>query len=568
MASKNLKINLTADTSAFASGMKRAKQDLRSLESTSSEVLGGIGSALGLNTGKLQEMGQAARALGSQLTSVGSTGAKAFGAMLSSINTVKLGLAGLGVAAVTAAFRGLNAEAENFKNTIAGANIEMATSAYIETYKQVLHDYSSDTGKAVAETESKWKKFWGTIGAAMKTAFATGATAIDTNAILIGDMNTPSDEFIRRTEHAAAAARTAEQISNDLYELDLKRLKLNETNAGVNAQIRSLQVDIADKSLTTAQRKKALSDAEELIKTKYRDELALEKQRLALMEKQVGLASNSLETEKQLSAQRVKVTNLEEQQSSELKGLIRYHNSIYGTTKNTTKELTVQEQITESLLKDVEGIYRAQSMRQLDFINQLAAENVGAKLEKIDISQFGGAKIEVPATIKFDRKDVQVQLFDISQDIANTISDMVSSVSASIGTLVGDLINGEQAGAHFGEALLDTLGSLAISVGNIAIGIGAAALNIQKALVNPQGAIVAGAALVALGGLLKATLANAASGGAVASSSGSTASSVVYNNDAYGEKTIEVEVTGTLVASGTQLQAVIENTNNRKQHTT
>ena len=79
---------------------------------------------------------------------------------------------------------------------------------------------------------------------------------------------------------------------------------------------------------------------------------------------------------------------------------------------------------------------------------------------------------------------------------------------------------------------------------------------------------MAGAALVALGGLLKATLANAASGGAVASSSGSTASSVVYNNDAYGEKTIEVEVTGTLVASGTQLQAVIENTNNRKQHTT
>ena len=62
---------------------------------------------------------------------------------------------GIGIGAAIAGFKELQKEADAFKNTVAGANMEMATAAYIDTYKQILRDFNGDVGKSIAETQKR-----------------------------------------------------------------------------------------------------------------------------------------------------------------------------------------------------------------------------------------------------------------------------------------------------------------------------------------------------------------------------------------------------------------------------
>lgn len=84
-------------------------------------------------------------------------------------------------------------------------------------------------------------------------------------------------------------------------------------------------------------------------------------------------------------------------------------------------------------------------------------------------------------------------------------------------------------------------------------------------------AVAAGTALVAIGSAVKTGLSNIASGGY--SSSASVATSGNYGSSpsvstAFDTREMNIKVSGNLYASGNQLMAVIENENNRKNHTT
>ena len=154
----NMKIGIGADTSDFDKGAKTVKQGLRDLSKTGDQALGKLGNAFGVNTGKVNEMVSAVRGLGAKMTEASGTGVKAFGQLLGSITPLGGAIAGLGLAAAIAGFKALKAEADNFKSTIDGMNMSMATSAYISTYKQVLHDVNSETGRQVAEAMNAWEK--------------------------------------------------------------------------------------------------------------------------------------------------------------------------------------------------------------------------------------------------------------------------------------------------------------------------------------------------------------------------------------------------------------------------
>jgi hypothetical protein len=99
-----------------------------------------------------------------------------------------------------------------------------------------------------------------------------------------------------------------------------------------------------------------------------------------------------------------------------------------------------------------------------------------------------------------------------------------------------------------------------------------AALAIQGALVSLNGwvAIAAGTALVALGAAVKAGMSNIASGNysasAAVATSGNYGSSTIGTT--FDEREMRIEVSGKLYASGNQIVAVIENENNRRNHTT
>ncbi len=113
---------------------------------------------------------------------------------------------------------------------------------------------------------------------------------------------------------------------------------------------------------------------------------------------------------------------------------------------------------------------------------------------------------------------------------------------------------------------------MAIAVGKAIMqeGIAIEAAKLAMTTLSGIGAIAAGAALIAIGAALKTSLANAASGNY--SASASVASSSYGNKSSaskeYSTRELNVKVTGTLAASGSQLVAVINNEENRKSHTT
>ena len=154
----NMKVIFGSDTKDFDKGAKQVKQGLKDLDKSSQSMLASISGAFGVSAGKVEQVTSAMRGLGAKMTEAGNAGVKAFGSVLSSITPLGGAIAGIGIAAAIAGFKQLKAEAENFKSTIDGMNMSMATAAYISTYKQVLHDVNSETGKQVAEAMDKWER--------------------------------------------------------------------------------------------------------------------------------------------------------------------------------------------------------------------------------------------------------------------------------------------------------------------------------------------------------------------------------------------------------------------------
>lgn len=184
----------------------------------------------------------------------------------------------------------------------------------------------------------------------------------------------------------------------------------------------------------------------------------------------------------------------------------------------------------------------------------------------LEVSDSG---IVVPVTPVLDTEAVE----DIAKELESILTFAFESIGTSVGSLIGDLVTGGDAWGNFGNAALSAFGDMATSVGKMAISIGVAALAIQASLTTLNGwaAIAAGTALVALGAAVKAGMSNIASGNYSASASVATSGNYGSSTSlgtSFDEREVRVKVSGNLYASGNQLMAVIENEDNRRNHTT
>lgn len=553
----NMKVNMTADNSDLVKKSKESKQALKDFEKVGDDALSRLGEAFGVNTGKIEQMSSALRGLGTKMSESGNAGTAAFGKLLTSVGGLSTAIAGVGIGALVAGFKMLNDEAENFKSTVAGANIEMATAAYIDTYRQVIHDFNREIGQGTAEAQSSWKKFWGTIGSGMRAAFQTGAVA---GAAAPGDFNNQAlVTYNNLLTEAGQKARTAEEITNEMYEVTRQMSDKTVEWARMEREIAEYKRIAYDKTSSTAQQQEALNKAVELIKKKFGEQAELQGRLADLQAEYNSLAESSVADIDKANQLRVQAENVTASMNNALRELSERQASVAANAQKEADARQASLAAAQALAAEREALKSWGTISEGNTLKdslpgQLAAPDAG---------------IAVPVTPVLDTESV----VDITNELQSVLTSAFDSIGTSLGGLIGDLATGGDAWNNFTNSAISAFGDMAVSIGKMAISTGVATLGIKAALesLNPYVAIAAGTALVALGMAVKSGLSNIASGSY--SSSASVATSGNYGSStrvstAFGEREMNIKVSGNLYASGNQLLAVIENENNRKNHTT
>ena len=557
----NLKAVFQADTKDLSRGAKQAKQELKDFGAVGSEVTSQLADALGLDANQLLKVSNAAKGLGARLQESGNAGVAAFGKLLQQINLTQVALAGLGIGALVSSFKLLNAEAENFKNTIAGARLDAGTMAYLDTYTQVLHDFNAATGKGVAEFGAGIKKTWGRFTANFKQSVVNGLTGQAGGwETVLGPVISGAFGIGGNQKEATAKAEQAEQLAQDIFDLQRQIAAKSVEWQKSEAQIAEYRRMAKDDSYTLAQQADAAAKAEALILQRYGEEETL-KDNIAEKTKQIrDLAQNSVEAEDAMYAAEKEAYAVTAAKESALKAINRDQKSI-----NKAVSAEVAERQKALAAAEAQAQKMAQMRADLAALNlnvsEGAASGVQGKAE---------AQMQIGAIIhpKYDPKEIT----DISKELASLVEMGVESVAESIGGLIGDLATGGDAWQNFANTALSAFGDMAVSVGKMAIATGTATLGIKAALESLNGyvAIAAGAALVALGTAVKSGLKNVASGNYNASASVASASygSAATMGGGYATSSMNINITGKLTADGRDLSIVLNNENVRKKTVT
>ena len=566
----NMKVIIGADTKDFDKGAKDVKQGLKDLSKTGDQAISSLGDAFGVNTGKVNQMVSAVRGLGARMTEASSTGVKAFGQLLGSITPLGGAIAGLGLAAAVAGFKALKAEADNFKSTIDGMNLSMATAAYISTYQQALHDINSETGRSVATAMSEWEKGLGRFKANFNSTMATFMTSST-----LGDFIDSMRGTRQSRADARARAEEAERVGSIQADQMKEQLALDYEIRQVDYEIAALRREASDKTKSAADREAARVEYLNKVNEKYDKQRDLAVRMAQTQEQIVDLAANTFEDTKKTYELKGRILDIDAARENDLRAVDKLESSIASSAAAAAAAAQKQREEMQKIAEvqkrwsglgtvstsglnpgtpGVSGPAMSILPRQEDV--QLFKETLTAQLGDITI----GIGL---------RADTQ-NIVDVSNEIESLLSNSVARTSEILGNLIGTLAGGGDAWGDFKNAALSAFGDMAIAVGKIAIAAGLASEGIQAALKmgNPYVAIAAGAALIALGSAVKSSLSAAASGDYSAGGGGYSSSySSASSGGGYETRDVKVYLTGTLEADGDKLITVINNTNNRNYYT-
>lgn len=556
----NMKVRATMDNSDLKKKSQESKAALRDFEKTGTDAVGKLGEAFGVNTGKIGQMLSSIRGLGEKMTESGNAGTAAFGKLLTGVNGLTAGLAGIGIAGVVAGFKLLNEEATAFKSTMEGASIDVMTTAYIETYRQALHDFNAETGRTVAEAQASLLKGWAVFIAQLKNEVLNmdlkTAIAGPLGALLLGGNQANNAAY----EDANVKATEAEKIAGRVFEIQRRISDSAVEWARQEREIAEYKRIAYDKTVDTATQQDALAKATELIRERYIEEAKLRKQLADLQSQYNGLVSSSV-------ADIDKANQLRIQEER-----------VVASMNNALRELS-ERQATINAAVAKEAQLRQQAAAFIQQKEAYAADTAGARagmaaftasLETPQL-EMNFPKLEVPVVPVLDTEAV----IDLSQQLESVLTGTLENIGAGIGNLIGDLATGGDAWGNFADMAISTFGDMAITIGKMAVSTGVATLGIKAALESLNGyvAIAAGVALIALGSAVKAGLSNVAAGNYnastnVASATGNYGAGSSPINTAFENREMTIKVTGTLRAEGSQLVSVIENERTRLAHTT
>lgn len=556
-----LKVSVGMDHGQFDKGASQVKNNMRSLESVASDNLSKIGDLFGVNLGKVQQLGEALSGLGTKLTQSGSAGTQALGKIAKGAAAAGTAIAAIGIGAAVTAFRALNDEATAFKNTVEGANIALQTQAYLDTYRQAMHDLNSETGKAVAEFESRTQKWWGRLKQNASSFVVNLVTpgensdatkTLAPTAALVNSIGTAWKATREQASKAGEAAAAAEPIARRIFEIQRQQSDNLVTIAELEKQIAEQREIASDSSFSAAQQLAAITKAQDLIHQKYALQIPLEQELARLMQEMDDLAGSSAAEVDAVNQQRAKAVNLAAQESNEIRSLLRRQTSL---NSEVAKEAAER-------LKAMEAIAKSRQLMTDSAISSGPGIQGSAQTDMSGISGMDAWIAKQQAAGEAYAAEVQ------RIDALN--KQMNDSFNAAIGTGVVDSIE-TMTDAIFGiedinpgsifAALLTPIAESAMKAGELILAQGVAVEAFNKSLSSLQGApaIAAGLALIATASMIKSGL-KALAGGGGYSASASVASSSYSSPSAAGGSDWQVQkmvFDVNLKAKGTDLVAVL-----------
>ena len=234
------------------------------------------------------------------------------------------------------------------------------------------------------------------------------------------------------------------------------------------------------------------------------------------------------------------------------------------------REEEKQRQLAEAVKKGEEDIARYMEQRTKAYFSEQSKITIGVDFELPPIDEMFG---EVDELVIEPLKEKGVDISEtLSQAVESGIENLISATAEAIGAFAA----GEASFGDVFRVIGEQVANFADALGKSLIAAGVASIAFKKLLANPIAAIAAGAALVATAAIVRAKLKAGVSGSASTGGGGYTMPTTGGRASAAGEggwttrnvslNQPAVVVSGTLKASGSELIAVINSENKRKNY--
>ena len=579
MAGNNLKTNITADTSDFKKGMRDAKNALNDFSKQGTSALSNIADAVGIPSQAIDVLTRNIKNATNLITEMGRTGAGAMTTLERAVGLVGGAIAGLGIGAAIIAFKELNTQAEMFRNTIAGANLELQAQVYRDTFRMAMEDQLG-MGASLQGTKNKVKRAATEVSSVVGNAFNTGVD----QALKAGNIFEKIGGFLVSVKGITMAAGTAmdkasaaSQYQGELNKALNERMNKTAEWTRMSREIAEYERIAANTSLTQAERQAAVAEAMKLQTQLGSEQEASAKEIYKWTSLVSDQATDSVEETQALLTAQSEVDNVLYQQEQKMKSLEKLQNRIAkgaGSGKGLDKtaieayESSLEQVVGKGLAAELNAAIGNEILKNDVNVQRIYDEGFLDLMKKVpEFSQTAEVRYPVKLVPQVDTKAAQNAIIELS----SVVESGVVGMSDAIGELVGNLINGEDAWGNFAQAGISVIADMLSTVGKafVATGTGVVAAELALKSGNGYAAIAAGTAMVALAATMKTVMSNAAAnwGGGYSAPVASSAYTPGTSLGTYGRE-MEIKVTGTLTAEGSKLKAVLNNEDYRTNITT
>lgn len=625
-ASSTAQVVFKGNTADLQKKLKVAEKGMQEFKDMGSDALSSIGDLFGVNTGKIGDMLGSVKKLGAGFQAMGSTGGAAFAGLSKGAATLAGGIAAIGIAGLVAGFKELNRQADLFSQTDVGAAFVNVNKAWRDTYSMATMD-AGQGGGAWLKFKEDFKNAGAQMGAIFGNSFAgvmqgqgfgeSIRNALDThtkarqqamNAIPYATELEKAQRYMRDQSmvwaQQSAQIKAYERIARDTSKSEKERndaiiaakeltiqkdndrtealKRVYEAQKALNEQTTTTAAGIQDQVDKFNEWQNSIEQSESNLSSLERVENRINKSggggisSTAKAVDHLGEAIKSLHSSVEGAVNVNKVFGDSQDElkvsadayKSALEGIV----STYGTEDERVKGLIDEYQKLAKARDDA-----ANEMTRIETPTALASITPVATKKGVAGQMQGIAGWKMPELTEEQQRyyNFLQGMVDASEKANEAIRDaLVDGISNSIQYLADCFMGLEEFnGAGLLSALLTPLANVAVEMGEILIAQGIGVEACKKALesLNGYAAIAAGVALVTIGAAAKAGLRSAvnhATGGGYSTSVASSAYTSTASNPSSFGREMEVKVTGTLTANGSQLVAVLNNEHNRNSYTT